>query len=96
MKVKLLKKVRKRYEIVKVTQVSPPISPLRDSYNHWAKEYGLPFFVLIDNENEARQLADPSEGVMFAILKNWIHRDYIKIKNIQTIEEKVWYPKHSK
>lgn len=98
MKVKLLKKIRKRYEIVKVTSVSPRGNNWSSPYNDWETKLGLPFYVLSDNQDSLGYRVFACSNLCTAIktLSAWIKKDYARTKNIKTIEGKVWYPKTNK
>ena len=97
MKVKLLKKVRKRYEITKVIKISNSGDTL--FYNKSKEKFGLPFFVFRDN-TDSFDLRTESFKTLEEATANVLYRtriDYTKIVRPQrTIEEKVWYLKQHK
>lgn len=97
MKVKLLKKVRKRYEIVKVTKVSSSTEMWNDFYRDCEKDMGLPFFILQDARDSWRTRCYKDQSKAYEILAKWIRSDYkYSIKKDETKEEVVWYPKTNK
>ena len=91
MKVKLLKKVRKRYSITRVDKLA---SNSGDVYSKIAETKGLPFFVLIDNEDSfcwrTRYYKTFDEAK--ANLWLWILHAYgEKFRHKDGKEIKVWY-----
>lgn len=97
MKVKLLKKIRKRYEIEKVTKVSSSTEMWNWWYKDCEKDLGLPFFVLSDNNDSWRASAHRTYEKAYERLRQNIRTDYThKIKKDETISEVVWHQKHNK
>lgn len=77
MKVKLLKKVRKRFSIEKIT--SPPN---RESLllDYW-KIYNSPFYILRDENNSWRCLPNREIAPLKELLIKWIFSDYSDERN---------------
>ena len=91
MKVKLLKKVRKRYSITRVDELA---SNAGECYCHIAKSYGLPFFVLNDNEDCFGWRDGYYKTLDEAItrLSKVIQKDYgEKFRHSDGKQTKVWY-----
>jgi hypothetical protein len=92
MKVKLLKKVRKRYKITIVTSVSNKSADF--FYRRAKSRFGLPFFVFYDNEDRFGirtsafgNISDATREVV-----DRVRQDYTKIvRPEKTKETKVWY-----
>ena len=89
MKVKLLKKIRKRYEIVKVIK--------NDNPNCYFYGKQTPFYELVDNhERRYPQLYDIYEEALDRLVEV-IRDDYYHTKkNIGFKSEVMWYPKQHK
>jgi hypothetical protein len=90
MKTKLLKKVRKRYEIVRVDRLATDCCQWLDDM---AELYGLPFFLIKDLSDDWRgrkafgNFKDAQQGLI-----NWIKSDYREqFKHKPTIQVKVWH-----
>lgn len=97
MKVKLLKKVRDRYKIVRVTKVSSSTQMWNDFYRECEKDLGLPFFALKDSQDSWRTRCYTDQDKAYDMLLKWINNDYKhRIKKDRTKEEVVWYPKSNK
>ena len=97
MKVKLLKKVRRRYEIEKITKVSSSNEIWNGFYKDCEKDFGLPFFVLSDNNDSWRTTAHGTFEKAYERLRKNIRNEYThKIKKDETKWEVVWYPKQHK
>lgn len=89
MKAKLLKIVRKRYEITKVIRLEKNAPDFLFEAN---KEVGTPFYYLTDNRSEYRATASKSFDALKSEMIKWINLDYVsKVKGKKRIEEKVWY-----
>lgn len=92
MKTKLLKKIRKRYEIVKVTKVSSSTEMWNWFYMDCEKEFGLPFFVLEDNADSWRTRAFTTQEKAYDQLRKWIKSDYeYHIKKDESKTTKIWH-----
>lgn len=92
MKTKLLKKVRKRYEISKVTKVSSSTEMWNRFLKDCEKDFGLPFYVVSDNEDSWRTRVYKDYDTAYTTLKKFIRSDYeYVIKKDQTKQEKLWY-----
>lgn len=96
MKVRLLKKVRKRYVIIRVDELaSNEIEMYRDAKNG----FGLPFYVLSDNDDVLgyHTLCFPTYEAARDRLHMWINIDYReKFRHKDTKKTLVWYPKQVK
>ena len=89
MKAKLLKIVRRRYEIFKVIKLEKDAPNFLLEAN---EEIGTPFYYLIDNRSEYRATASKSFEALKGKMIQWINYDYVsKVKGKKRIEEKVWY-----
>jgi len=91
MKVKLLKKIRKRYSIVRYDDIGT-------SPSDWIKEckdkIGVPFYVLYDKQTSLglRNTASFEYSYLVKRIGDYVRRDYThKIKNRRQKTEKVWY-----
>ena len=91
MKTKLLKKVRKRYEIVKVTELSSSHEMWNTFNMDSERKFGLPFFILRDLNDSWRDRSAKDIDVLLETLQEWIRFDYAKTKKSKHIEEKVWH-----
>jgi hypothetical protein len=92
MKVKLLKKVRKRYSIHKVNEIGE-LSPtfILECYEELNQ---LPFYYLTDNDNEDYIGYSTSYDNIYEFLVTKIHKTYLarmKRKDKKTQIDKVWY-----
>jgi len=92
MKVKLLKKVRKRYSIHKVSEIGE-LAPglINDCYQEINQ---LPFYYLIDNDDGGYIGYSASYDNIYEFLVTKIHKTYLarmKRKDKKTQIEKVWY-----
>lgn len=85
MKTKLLKKVRKRYEILEITKVNDI------SLWHYSSDSKYPYYLLIDNENDhADKITTYDATIEYLRLR--IRKEYFKYsKKARTIYKKVWY-----
>ena len=87
MKTKLLKRVRRRYEIVKVTKIENP--------HHWLYGSDFPLFVAFDKRSTWRHRAFATYNEAHAHLCKMIKNDYYtKVKRFRkqkNYETKVWY-----
>jgi hypothetical protein len=91
MKVKLLKKIRKRYSITRIDTLA---SNEGEIYSWYAINWGLPFFVLDDNEDcfGVRTKFYKTYDSTRAKLCKWIIADYTdKFRYIDGKQTKVWY-----
>lgn len=92
MKVKLLKKVRKRYTIIKISSYSNTSS---STLIKFCDEIGMPFFYFkdLDSPYGYRNSAHIKYSDALLRLTNVIHSDYYKNRKRKTKarEEKVWY-----
>lgn len=89
MKVKLLKKIRKRYTIIRIDELASNAGEL---YVYRSQQFGLPFFVLSDDEDYFGFYATYAEAR--ESLCKWIIQDYTeKFRHKNGKETKVWYPK---
>lgn len=91
MKVKLLKKVRKRYSIVRVDKIGTNPGWL---YRHCEKEIGIPFYILRDDQDGLgfRTVATKEFDNVKEKLCKWIKEDYThKVRKKKTVEVKVWH-----
>ena len=92
MKVKLLKKIRKRYEITKVEELGT--DPGRN-YKWGAENFGLPFYMLWDTTDHYAQpefFRDGELDVALERLMVWIRHNYAhKVKKMETKTKKAWY-----
>lgn len=99
MKVKLLKKVRKRYTVTRVDQISLKQEHDQGFYKESKDKYGLPFFVFRDNNDDyglRRCSFGTKENAIKEVLERII-RDYTTIvKKREGKESTVWYPKQHK
>lgn len=91
MKVKLLKKVRKRYSIIKVTKLgtNPNINELEGK-----RIFGLPFYVLMDKKfyTNYNKLYSKTYNGSYNKLKEWIWGEYGgNFKNKNMGHTKVWW-----
>jgi hypothetical protein len=93
MKAKLLKKVRKRYSIVRIDELSSNPTEME----LWAvKHRGLPFYRLTDyNDCAIKYFKTEEESI--TVLKLWIIADYgEKFRHKDTKQTKVWYSEQVK
>jgi len=91
MKVKLLKKIRKRYEITKVEDIGTDPSW---RYKTASKKYGLPFYGIYDNEdsNCTEFFADEELDKAIEKIREWIRSEYThKIKGRKGKYKKAWH-----
>jgi hypothetical protein len=91
MKTKLLKKIRKRYTIIKIDELA---SNACNFYKDAKNEYGFPFFVLRDNKNNWELLSQCSKDFKEARenLCKWIISDYSeKFRHKDEVSSKVWW-----
>lgn len=80
MKIKLLKKVRKRYEILDI------------SLWHYSSDSKYPYYLLIDNENDYATVKIATYDATIEYLRLRIRKEYFKYsKKARTIYKKVWY-----
>jgi len=101
MKVKLLKKVRKRYEIVRIDQLSnKPEKSLgmfelvwQRCLNECKKRHGIPFYVAKDNDQlNAFYCGHKEYDQVLEELRTKIRFDYApKIKQQKEISVKLWH-----
>ena len=82
MKTKLLKKVRKRYEIVLHRTIRDPF--------HWLYDAELPLYELSDNNGKHRSVAYKDFDSVYNILVDWIRKDYGYFKKFDN-SKKIWY-----
>jgi hypothetical protein len=86
MKIKLLKKVRKRYEILEITKVNDI------SLWHYSSDSKYPYYLLIDNENNFATVKIATYDATIEYLRLRIREEYFKYsKKARTIYKKVWY-----
>lgn len=88
MNTKLLKKVRKRYKITKITKIDNP--------RHWLYgETKFPVWTVCDTTSTWRYFAYGTYDEAYAKLTKMIHRDYYhyvaKKRRHRGREEKLWY-----
>ena len=91
MKAKLLKIVRKRYSISKITDLGTNAS---DVYQAIANELGLPFYAVDDDRNGfgIRSFYYKSFDDAYCYLQKMIRKDYAhKVKHRKLKYETVWY-----
>lgn len=91
MKVKLLKKVRKRYSIARIDELA---SNAGNVYKGMGKSLGLPFFVLEDQNDSfgyQTEFFKTFEEARDKIIE-WVISDYgEKFRHKDEVSEKVWY-----
>lgn len=94
MKTKLLKKVRKRYEIIRIDELS---NRANRSFIEFKNKYGLPFFQIIDNEYEYEfyefYLCYTYKEALNKLIE-LIHTRYVdkmRFKTKRNKTSKVWY-----
>lgn len=95
MKTKLLKKVRKRFEIMEITK----IDSTEDSVFSEALELGyhLPLFYLDDNQSSLYYYLSESYNSVYEALVNRIRTKYGHTrKKKRTVTNKLWYNKNGK
>lgn len=86
MKIKLLKKVRKRYEILEITKVNDI------SLWHYSSDSKYPYYLLIDNENNLATVKIATYDATIEYLRLRIRKEYFKYsKKARTIYKKIWY-----
>lgn len=86
MKVKLLKKIRKRYSITLYTKIGNPDS--------WLAKHPLPFYLIEDNDDGygLNTKIKPTYKEAYEYLQALIHAHYhYKIKKYTNSSEKIWY-----
>ncbi len=90
MKTKLLKKVRKRFNIIRYDKVTPKSSDwIRELNRHYS---GAPFFVLYDNSNDYFATSFKTFDEAYIDLVRMIVKVYIHTsKNRNEKRTKVWY-----
>lgn len=91
MKTKLLRKVRKRYQIYKVYSLNYNDS---NFYHYNKKLYGLPFYVLIDKKDSDnfKRMASSDYYILLDYLQRMIKLDYEKIvRKTKREQVKVWH-----
>lgn len=89
MKTKLLKKIRKRYEITRVT--APILNPDNPYF-----EVKTPFYIIRDTNSEYRAMFSTTKELVECIecVREWIRADYYRTKTNRRKEpavQKVWY-----
>lgn len=89
MKTKLLKKIRKQYEIVKVEKIA---SDAGSAQQNMVEEYGLPFYILYDyttgwGDKYCKDYNDAHEKLMDKILNRYSE----KFRHNDGVYKKVWY-----
>lgn len=91
MNVKLLKQIRKRYTITKIEKLA---SNANGIYRTAKYTYGLPFFVLTDNNSDIRiEFSNNISGAKEK-LHDWILSDYSEMFRHKDEESsKVWWVK---
>jgi hypothetical protein len=86
MKIKLLKKIRKRYEILEITKVNDI------SLWHYSSDSKYPYYLLIDNENNYDTVKIATYDATIEYLRLRLRKEYFKYsKKARTIYKKVWY-----
>lgn len=89
MKTRLLKKVRRRYEIIKI--ITPPNVDclIRD----WWQTYNRPFYIIKDEEDSWRTWCSDDKNKLMETLKEWILSDYGHNRKSYRIgkREKIWH-----
>lgn len=84
MKTKLLKKVRKRYEILEITKVNDI------NLWHYSTDSKYPYYLLIDNEYYSFKFSTYDDAIYYLLVK--IKKDYFKYsKKGRMVYKKVWY-----
>jgi hypothetical protein len=91
MKTKLLKKIRKRYQIIKITQLAFDDD---QGLKNFVRRNKLPIYQLIDNKSmylrSENYFAEYDDA--YKKLQKWINEDYYhKIKSTSRKQKKVWY-----
>ena len=96
MKTKLLRKIRKRYEILKITAL--PYNPSSKQKRN-KERCGLPYYLLINKNvddfsfrNELGNANKKFNYLKYNLLIDWIRKDYKEIVRPKRLEfEKVWH-----
>lgn len=86
MKTKLLKKVRKRFEILEITKVNDT------SLWYYSSDSIYPYYLLLDNENDYATVKIATYDATIEYLRLRIRKEYFKYsKKSRMIYKKVWY-----
>ena len=95
MKIKLLKKIRKRYEIIKVDDIGSDAS---EYYFKMKNVLGLPFYVLHDTEDDIQNMFDEYKHYFsdyndaYSLLVDWINDAYSEqFRHKDEVSSKVWW-----
>lgn len=88
MKTKLLKKVRKRFSIIRHDRIDNP--------KHYLYGHELPLYECLDDHSEFFSFASEDyEAVFNRMMLRIRAKYYYTKKNKRNIQEKVWYNDHS-
>ena len=91
MKTRLLKRVRKRFVIKKITDIGTQPTPL---HKHGAKEFGLPFYTIKDDNGSifAKSACAGDYDSALNILQSMVVDEYHeKFRGRKAKSETVWY-----
>lgn len=91
MKIKLLKKVRKRFQIYRIDELSssPTVTELE-----CVSDWGLPFYEILDLKDDYRNLYCQNNETALSNIRKWIRDDYYeKFKHKPEKKVNVWWTK---
>ena len=89
MKVKLLKKVRRRYVIYFVDE--EPSENFKHVRNWWKILNGKSFFWVYDKKKDNRYQFNLTKEACLDTMKEWIYYDYVKkVRPIKFTPKKIW------
>lgn len=89
MKAKLLKKIRKRFEIQKVVSVGTDQTLLMSNFLS-KKKSQLPFYIVFDDDEEAYNKAFQEEQEAMNYIISIVRNEYGRFGKNKNVTERVW------